>query len=137
MRTVDIPGGQVTLRDAAELNVRQRRRIEVIAMQLGPVMSKLEKVTATSGMDDLDLSEHQASLVFDLQDATILSAVASWTLDRPIPTAETVGDLDVALYDALAAATATLVATVAPVDFSPSANPEDGSPTGGSDGSDG
>jgi len=142
MQTIEIPGGTVELRGTAELKVRHRRLIEAAAIAAGAALPKLPtslEELESLDISTLDLSVEETNTLFALQDATIVAAVASWTLPEPLPTLETVGDLDTDVYDALAEATRDMgAATATGVDFEPSDPSSPGfegtptSPSGGS-----
>lgn len=123
MRQVDIPGGSATLREKDDVKVRQRQLVE---SRLVAAASALEKLPGDLGeLESFDISKSnltaaETDSLFDLQSATIVAAVASWSLSDPIPTMDTVGDLDGELYDALSNATAGLAKDVAtPESFEP------------------
>lgn len=149
MHTVEIPGGTAEIRDRADIKERQRRLVQSAAMAASSVMAKLpddlasldtedaEAVqTVSQAMSGVSLSAADANLLQELQDATIVALLASWTLAEPLPTLETVLDLDTDLYDALAQATKDQgVALAQATDFTPDA--DKASPTTPSSGSDG
>jgi len=136
MKTVEIPGGVAHLREPAEIRVRHKRPIEAASLGAAAVLAKLpgdqEKLEALD-MSELGLTSAESILLFELQDATILGVLASWTLDEPIPTVDTIGDMRPAVYEALALATRETGAAIAKgVDFDPPdpKSPEmEGSPT--------
>ena len=99
---VAIPGGTAVVRAPSELRVRHRRVVESAALAAAALIQRLEP-----GTDELpgDLSAEEAGKLLTLQDATIVASLESWTLPDPLPTLETVGDLPVGVYDALAEAT--------------------------------
>jgi hypothetical protein len=156
-KTIDIPGGQAVLRERFEMKVRQRRMVEIAAMPIGGILTRLPKDKLDEAMkiadedvsvggrqlgqliDALPISRKEAESLYELQDATILSLLISWTLPEPIPTLDTIQDIDDDVYQALSDATATLGAALARggtgVDFSPS--PDQSRPTGPSRPSDG
>ncbi len=123
MKTVDIPGGTAVLREKQDIKVRQRQLVEAAYIPASAAMAKLPG--NIEELKDFDLSKSditisEAQTLFDLQSATIVAALASWTLDAPLPTMETVGDLDQDVYDELGAATASLGnEIVAPESFEP------------------
>jgi len=131
MKTVEIPGGQAQLREKADIKVRHRRLVEAAAMAAAPLLAKLPEDVATrqalteAEVLALGVSRQEANAMLELQDATIIAALASWTLDQPVPDMDTVGDLDPELYDALSAATAALGAEITQETFDP---PDPGSP---------
>ena len=132
-RQVDIPGGKATLREKGEVRQRDRRRLESASVMAGPAMERIRKATEENGGDPRDLNLFEVGLtreefdgLYELQDATILAYLSDWTLGTRLPqTADDLGELPADLYDALRTATASDGAdTLAPVDFSPSPEPE-------------
>jgi hypothetical protein len=111
MRTVDIPGGTAQLREKQDIKVRQRQLIESRAVAAS---SALEKLPDT--MDELEafdlsksgMSAAEADSLFALQSATIVAALASWSLPDPLPTIDTIDDMDQELYDALGEVTTSV-----------------------------
>jgi len=124
MKTIEIPDGSAELREKPDIKVRHRRLIEAAGVAAMPGLAKLP--STRDELENLDvakvgsLTRTEADSLFTLQDATIIAALASWTLPKPLPTMDTVGDLDPELYDALANATRELGTSVATgVDFDP------------------
>lgn len=127
---IDIPGGQATLRDPGSLTKRQKRLLESVFLRLAPAVPKFAAYAASGDGAVLpELAVSEVDLTFELQDLAIITFLESWTLDRPVPTADTVGDLPEDLYDALEKACSPLVLAPGP-DFSPNPSQEPGSPTG-------
>lgn len=123
MKTVNIPGGTAALREKPDIKVRHRQLVEAAYIPATAVMEKLP-----GDLEDLeafDLSTSKISLteaqsLFDLQSATIVAALSSWSRPEPIPTMDTIGDLDQDVYDALSEATSSLgQEIVAPENFEP------------------
>ncbi len=142
MKTVTIPGGTASLREMHEIKVRHRRIIETAAIAAVPALAKLPsslEELATAKLSELNLSKEEATSLFELQDATIVASLDSWTRPEPIPTLDTIGDLDEDVYEALSLASRDLGAAVASgVDFDPSdprAPGFEATPTSPSDGS--
>lgn len=142
MRTVDIPGGTATFREAEELRARDSDLIEAAAYAAQPALSKmpLEAIQPVDGEPEADAAGRLAEAVKDvtfsmdewllitqLRRATVVATLESWTLDRPLPTMQTVGDLP---RDLMAALDAAIGGVPAQTDFSPTTDHE--SPTGGS-----
>ncbi len=129
---VEIPGGEATLRDKI-VSERHHRQLERVGMKVAPVLKKLQPVvgemeslsespsTAEADMalaiaalgDDMPaLTDTELDLLYELQDTIIILFLESWTLPKPIPTLETIQDLDRETYGALSEATKTLGAGV-------------------------
>ena len=123
MRTITIPGGTALLREREEIKVRHRRLIEAASVAAASAVSKLPQDNTNLDMvqiASLDLTAAEANSLFALQDATIIATLESWTLPDPIPTLDTIGDLDPGLYDAVAEATREEGQQIAAkVDFEP------------------
>lgn len=116
MRTVDIPGGTASLREKDDVKVRQRQLVESRMVAAASALEKLPGEMSELETYDItksNLTAAEADSLFDLQSATIVAALASWSLPAPLPTMDTVGDLDQELYDALSTATAGLAKDVA------------------------
>jgi hypothetical protein len=120
--TVQIPGGEATIREVSEMTVRQRRTVQASFMTTTHIYARLpeELLAQTSqaneeGLDArqkvsrmlaaLPLTQEEAEALLGMQDATIVAFLASWTLPDALPTVATVQDLPPAVYDALAEAT--------------------------------
>lgn len=116
MKVVDIPGGKATLREKADMRKRHQRIVEAAAIAAAPALAQIERIGGGEAIgkrvSELQLSASEATTVFDLQDATIIAVLDSWTLPEPLPTLDTLGDLTTELYDALAVATSELGAEV-------------------------
>jgi hypothetical protein len=131
VKTVDIPGGQATLREKQDIKVRHRRLIEAAGIEAAPLLAKLPNDQASkaalteSQVLALGISKQEANSLFELGDATIVAALAAWTLPDPLPTLATIGDLDPELYEALSTACAQLGADLTQETFEP---PPPGSP---------
>lgn len=127
MKTIDIPGGQATLRDVADLTVKQRRLVQastlMTARRFAQMPDEVRQAAAkavvdgkTSGPESqeerlqgllnlLPATKEEAQVMLSSQDDCIIAFLASWTLGLPLPTtAEMVENLPGALYDALAEA---------------------------------
>ena len=126
---IDIPGGTATLKDT--LTIRERRAIQHIALG---AMSLANQLTG----DSVALNPTDAGLLMDTQDqmtdATLIAYLVSWTLDKPLPTLDTIDEMDGDVYDAITDAIEKK-GGVAGVDTSPSKDKQ--SPMQGSPFSDG
>jgi hypothetical protein len=123
MKSVQIPGGTAHLREAHELRVRHKRPVEAASVGASSALAKLPddpEELAAATMVELGLSTEEATALYEIQDATILATLVSWTLDEPIPDATTIGDMRPEVYEALAVATREDGAAMATgVDFDP------------------
>jgi len=112
---------------------RHRRIVKTAAVAAQSVLERLPK-DATEDTPMPEMSTGEAAHLMELQDATIVALLAGWSLDRPLPTMDTIQDLPGELYDALAEATKELGATVATgsdfsVDPDPKATTPDSEPS--------
>jgi len=146
--TIDVPGGQATLRDVEDLTVRQRRVVQAGSFMTARRIARmpretLEMVQQAQDSGDFEPTADNEARVAGLlellpgtadeaiemmatQDAAIVVFLESWTLERALPTsAAMVGDLPGGLYDVLAEGVAPLVSAVTrgpSVDFDPVPN---------------
>ena len=140
---VEIPGGQATIRDVSEMSVKQRRMVQKAMMMVTHIYARVPievlEEAAKEGeegevgrrkvallMATLPIEEQEADALLGQQDASIVAFLDSWTIDRPLPTKETVADLPADLYDALQNAVAAPAARLAlgTVNFDPTPNAE-------------
>lgn len=117
MRDVEIPGGTATLRDREDMKMRHRRIVEIASIEASPAVAKARTALvpdpAKPGEMKLDpekankivYTASEAAAMLQAQDATIIAILHSWTLDEPLPTVDTIGDISPGVYDALSAAT--------------------------------
>ena len=146
-RIIEIPGGAATIRSPEDVKQRARHALEVAAIMAQPAYEKINgqraAIARERGVEPADVNPEDVRLIdarldradydamYEVQTATIMAYLASWTLDRPLPKrAEDLDELPAGLFDALREGTAEAGAdAVAPVDFSPNPDPE--SPTVG------
>ena len=129
--TVDIAGGTCELREPSELRGRDRKLLSAAALAAASAIGKLPAdLTEGSSLDALALgfTFDEAMAMVTLREMVVVARLVSWTLDEPLPTAQTIGDLPGDLYEELVEKAGT--AAMASLDFSPSSDPE--SPTSGS-----
>lgn len=135
---VEIPGGEATLRDKI-VSERHHRQLERAGMKVSAVLRKIQALTgedleenssdmegnaakAIAALNDAPpLNDDELDLLYELQDTIIIIFLQSWTLPDPLPTLETIQDLDRETYMALSEATKTLGAEAvsSTPDFSP------------------
>jgi hypothetical protein len=145
MRTVDIPGGTATFREEGELRGRDSKLVKAAAIAAQSALEKLpddaqpkpgetreqtaERLIGLMKNIKLDLTQEEAMRLMSMKEAIVIAYLASWTLDLPLPTLETIGDLPGPIYDALDEAVGgEYIKVKIGTDFSPS--PDKDSPTG-------
>lgn len=151
MNTVDIPGGTATFRDKEDLRGRDRNLIKAASMAASNALQKMPEEVQVGKLEGesedeaaerlaplaaaADLTWQESLALLELRQATVIAMLASWTLNKPLPTMDTMGDLAADLYDALEAAIGGVTNAVASaVDFEP--RPPGENPTGSSPSSD-
>ena len=112
----EIPGGTAVFREPSELRGRDRDLIRAVAMAAGPALEKVpEEVREkpeTESDEDFEKRQNEAMAkvqftwqealsMLDLRRATVVATLESWSLDRPLPTMDDIGDLPADLHDAL------------------------------------
>ena len=128
---IEIPGGKATLRDT--LTIRERREIQRIALD---AMGLANQLTGTSvalqpNAERVQLRKDAELLMTTrdkMADATLIAYLKEWTLKSPLPTLDTITEMDGDVYDAITAAIEKNSA-LAGVDTSPAKDPD--SPTSG------
>ena len=124
-RTIDIPGGQAVLRDPSDVKVKQRRWFQASGLAARSIFEQLPEnlmqplpenasqeakdkrnAQVQEALQALSLSGQESAALLGMQDGVILALLESWTLGDPLPKdLDAVGDMDPAVYDALAEAT--------------------------------
>lgn len=121
--TITIPGGTAELFTKHELTPRRRRPLEKLDVQNGPLLTKIRLARTITKADgtteenpglfgpDLILTDHDAELLTNYNDAKVVSRLKSWTLEAPVPTTtDQLLDVPGDVYDALSAGVAALLA---------------------------
>ncbi len=121
MKTVDIPGGQATFREQGVDRVtgRQAKILRAAALAAATAFDGLPEILFGGPDDETDaqrdervrkalarqkqsaLTIEQAMTLDNSREAAVVALLESWTLDEPLPTLDTIGELDSDLYDAL------------------------------------
>jgi hypothetical protein len=135
VKQITIPGGEATVREPGDLTPRQKRRLSdaaraaapAIVKLMGPDPTKPDLSSAQSALEESSLSRADWERVRELQEATVCALLESWSLEQPLPTLATIGDLETDLYTALIEALGVNPVEDAETDFSPS--PDADSPT--------
>jgi hypothetical protein len=136
--TIDIPGGQATLRE--ELNVRQRSLILAAGRALRKDLREMVFGGKAKEINDADMSEADFLALWHLNEVMVFVLLDSWTLDRPLPAGvDQIGDLPTDIYDALMEGSTGAAASAmsGAGEFGPDGAPDPKSPTGPSSHSDG
>jgi hypothetical protein len=124
---IELPGGH-----SAEV----REKLKVGARDLmrrhgAGVAAALRGVGPVTDPNNLVLGANEVELFQRFQYACIVALVESWTLPDPLPTMETIQDMDAEVYDVLADAVAPLaMKLIAGVEFGPDGAGDPSSPTG-------
>lgn len=114
--TVTIPGGTAVLRE--KLTVRQRRPLIAASVTMSSDLQRRiqdapEDANGDVAMSDANLTEAEADLMLRMQELTVVAFLESWSLldeagePVPIPTMETLGDIDSEVFDVLSVAVAS------------------------------
>src|SRR5258708_3833400 len=152
MRTVDIPGGTAKFKTREELRGRDTKLVKAAVIAAQSAIEKLgDDAEKKPGETDEDAAKRlavamrekhivftseEATSLLDMREAMAVAYLHSWTLEIPLPTLATIGDLPDKLYEALDEAIGgELLNVTAGQDFSP--NPDQASPTGPSSASNG
>jgi hypothetical protein len=155
MREVEVPGGKAYLRERGqdEIPGRAIKLIRASAMSAGSQLSDYPELFEDGPKGETDeqrnerlspvlegmkLSIEQAMAWDNMREASAVALLASWTLDRPLPKLDTIGDLPEDLYDALLDAVGGVSAAELEVNFevtNPKAPGYDETPTPGSESS--
>ena len=148
---VEIPGGYAILRDQDELRGRDRMLIKAAAMAASPAIEKMpstvkdgrqeneteeeSQARMAAEMGALHLTWQESMALLELRQATMVACLKFWSLELPLPTMDSIGDLDADLYDALDTAIGGVTTAIAAAtDFE--AQPGKENPTGNSKSSD-
>lgn len=155
MREVEIPGGTAMLRDREDMKMRHRRMIEIASITASPAVAKSRVALARDEHGDVLLDDKgnptidpekanrveytpgEAAAMLEAQDAVIIASLSSWTLELPLPTLDTLGDVPLDVYDALSQATRVQGADVIVGETSFETDPDRERPTGSSANSNG
>ena len=139
MKTVPIPGGTAQLRERSELRGRDENLIKAASMAASKGVVKVagiddtprdgetnEEATARAEAEaeSVDLTWQESLSLLELRQAVIVAVLEHWTLERPLPTMATIGDLPAELYNALDEAIGGEAIKLG-TDFSPPDNPKD------------
>lgn len=152
MRTIEIPGGIARIKDGEDLRGRDTKLIKAAAIAAQNVLLKIpeearpkpgeSREEAANRMqkylleNPMDLTAAEAMLMLNMKEAVMVAYLASWSLELPLPTLETIGDLPAPIYQALDDATGGDVVNAAVSNVNFDVNPDKNSPTGPSGSSD-
>jgi hypothetical protein len=123
----DLREPQTSSEPIDQLTVKGRRGVKIISGRLSQDARALivaiqnmdpgpERDTASEALDGA-LSEDDVETLYRMQEATLAALLIDWSLDRPLPTVHTVGDLPDPLYQALVAEVATEAAAAVSLDL--------------------
>lgn len=133
--TVPIPGGTATLRDPEDLTERGRRLLLTTIMPLQALAGKMPKDASATDVARSITTRQEAAAMMEVRDAAIIALLKEWTRPEPLPTLDTLLDLDHDVFTALEEAVGPFVADVLraamPTNFEPQ-DPSGDNPFGGS-----
>lgn len=119
MRTVELDGGRVMLRERQDVRVRQRQMLEAASVVAAPAIQKIPRVDGKPGevdweqLDKAGLSLDEMQSLLQLQNAAIVALVASWTFDEPTPkSVDDVLDMPADRYESLSQAVRSVGASI-------------------------
>jgi hypothetical protein len=119
MKVVELEGGQATLRERADVKVRQRQMLEAASVVAAPAIEKIPKLEGQPSeidwerLDAAGLTYDEMQSLLQLQNAAIVALVAAWTFPEPLPvTLDDVLDLPAERYDSLAQAVRSIGAGI-------------------------
>lgn len=147
MKVVELEGGSATLRERADVKVRQRQMLEAASVVAAPAIQKIPKLPGQPGeidwerLDAAGLTYPEMQSLLQLQNAAIVALLAAWTFPEPLPaTLDDVLELPAERYDQLAQAVREIGAGIVtqPTSFEPGdprAEGFNGTPTPPSQGS--
>lgn len=152
MRTINIPGGIAKIKEQKDLRGRDTKLIKAYALAAQSVLLKIpeearpkpgeSKEDAGKRMQEylethpVQMSGEEGMRMLDMKESVMVAYLASWTLEIPLPTMETIGDLPDEVYQALDDAVGGDAITVAAASVDFDVNPDQSSPTGPSKSSD-
>lgn len=127
---VQIPGGTATLRDPADLTERGRRLMQTALIPLQSLAGKMPASVRKEAQGGAEVNAAQfistrqeAAAMLEFRDAAVIALLKDWSLDEPLPTIDTLLDLDGETLRALFAGADPFVkdvmAVMNPTDFSP------------------
>ena len=154
-QAIKLPGGTALLRDKTELRGRDKNLIQAAAMAAAPALSKLPPGVVSAAeagdqaaaaeaaqLETITLTRSEAQALLELKECVAVALLVAWDLKmpdgtpRPLPTADTIGDLPEDLYTALCDEVAGIdTSTLTATDMGVSSDPD--SPTTASESSSG
>jgi hypothetical protein len=147
VKRIELPnGGWAEVREQQDLRVMHRRAIQAA---LGAATVAISKIPASmvdvpddpeeraAALEKIDMSEIP-SLSMDemlsisrVQEVAVVMFLVAWSLPEPLPTLDTVGDMNIDVFDAIAKVTQKSAnALINGIDFAPTPKAEPGNPTG-------
>jgi hypothetical protein len=130
--TIDIPGGQATLRD--ELTVNGQELMQAVTFGIGKdTKEKILDLIAHKDDEGFEpeITFEQSMAMSRLNRAAVIAFLKSWTLDEPLPTLDSLGDLPAGLFNTLMQAVAGrgADAVLGTGEFGPDGSADPNSPT--------
>lgn len=99
-----IPGGMAELRD--KLTVGGQQELQLISFKLVEAVKQSRPPGTNSPLDTdalkkAEMSAELLSALFEIQMNSVLVFLKSWNLEEPLPTQETIRDMDSDVYEAI------------------------------------
>lgn len=127
MKTVEVNGGTVMLRERADLRVKDRRMLQEELADVAPILKDLPfnedgSLDEVKALEANMLTKEVLNAFYRTAEVAIAARVAGWSFSTPVPTTmEDVENLPVDLYDALSlAVTDGIQDMLGDLDFEPS-----------------
>lgn len=127
MKTVTVTGGEVVIREKADIRVRDRQRLQSAMVDIAPMLSTLpvdanDELDIEKALADGLLGAKEMDALYEFTKTAVVVRIVSWTLPgAPPKTIDDVDDLAASLYDELSPHVAgDIMDLVGDVDFSPS-----------------
>jgi hypothetical protein len=111
MSTINLPGGHIaTIREKVTVGGQQLLQREGMDM-FAYVRKTFPGATNIADIAEDNLTGEMMQHVQKWQKASVLALLKSWTLPQPLPTADTITDLEIDVWEALVSVTAPLAMT--------------------------
>lgn len=149
MKEVELPGGGTATFREPGVDEMPGRAVKLIKAATSAAYSQLagypevfsrapedetpeQRAERLAPLENLRFTTEQAMAWDNMREAVVVATIKSWTLERHLPTLETIGDLPSDLYMALLNAVGGVSAADIELDLEATGSPKDEVPTGSS-----